>query len=155
MSTYFTGSRFRPHSEGGALFVILGLVWIVLGVAAITVPGLATFWAVTFLGVLLIVGGVLHCVHAFMTRGGEGFLLQLLEGLLSLFIGAVLLADPVGGAIGLTLLIGIFLLAGGVLRGVLAFAVRRSAAWVWLLVSGVLELILGVIILMGWPGTAT
>ena len=69
-------------------------------------------------------------------------------------VGAVLLADPVGGAIGLTLLIGIFLIVGGVLRFVLGFMVRQAGPWVWLLASGVLEFLLGLLIVTGWPGSA-
>ncbi len=61
-----------------------------------------------------------------MVRGWRGFLLHLLEGLLSIVVGAVLLADPLIGAMWLTLLIGVFLVIGGVLRGVLAFQLRQT-----------------------------
>lgn len=154
MSMYSTGRGMHSWPAGGALFIILGVVWVVLGAAAIIAPWYATMAAILFLGVLLTVGGVLHCIHAFLTRDWEGFLVHLLEGLLNLLVGAILLADPVGGAIGLTLLIGVFLLIGGVLRSTMGFLVRRSRAWGWLLASGVLETILGVIVLTGWPGSA-
>ncbi|HVS36992.1 MAG TPA: hypothetical protein VMS17_15635, partial [Gemmataceae bacterium] len=32
--------------------------------------------------------------------------------------------------------------------------VRHSRAWVWLLVSGILELLLGLLIISSWPGSA-
>jgi uncharacterized membrane protein HdeD (DUF308 family) len=150
----YPNRRLRPWSDGAALFVILGLSWIVLGAAAIIALWYATPAAIIFVGVLLIVGGVLHCVHAFMTRDREGFVLQLLEGLLNLVVGAFLLADPTGGAIALTLLIGIFLVIGGALRCALAFMVRRTPVWGWLVASGAVEVVLGLIVLVGWPRSA-
>jgi uncharacterized membrane protein HdeD (DUF308 family) len=154
MSTYSTGGGMRTGPTGGVWFILLGVVWIILGLVVISMPLIGTLAFVWLLGLLLVIGGVLHTVHAFMVRDWRGFLLYLLEGLLSIVIGVVLLVDPVGGAIGLTLLIGIFLIMGGVLRSILAFRVRQSRAWTWLLVSGVLELLLGVVILFNWPGSA-
>ena len=154
MSTYTTGGPPRSWPAAGALFVVVGLIWIILGFVCIAAPLYAALAAVWLFGILLIVGGVLHTVHAFTTRGWEGFILHLLEGLLSIIVGALLLSDPVGGIVGLTLLIGVFLAVGGVLRCVLGFMARRSRAWGWLVLSGVLELILGVIVLTGWPGSA-
>ncbi len=155
MSTTSTGDGMRRWPSGGWMFVVLGILWIFFGLVLIGSPMYGTLAAVWLFGILLIVGGVLHTVHAFMVRDWRGFFLHLVEGLLCIVVGAVLLADPVGGAIGLTLLIGIFLIAGGVLRFILGFMVRHAgAAWVWLLVSGVLEFLLGLIILSGWPGTA-
>ena len=154
MSTYPSDDRMRTWPSGGALFVMLGVVWMLLGLFLIAAPMVGTLAAVWLFGVLLVVGGILHTAHAFLVRDWQGFLLHLLEGLLSIVVGAVLLADPVGGAIGLTLLIGVFLAAGGVLRFVLGFQLRRNGAGAWLLVSGVLEFLLGLIILTGWPGSS-
>ncbi len=124
MSTYSGGDRMRTWPTGGLLFVILGIVWVLFGLLLISTPVIGTLAFVWLFGVLLVVGGVLHTAHAFMMRGWRGFLLYLVEGLLSIVVGAVLLVDPVGGAIGLTLLIGIFLVIGGVLRFVLGFMLR-------------------------------
>ena len=51
----------------------------------------------------------------------------------------------------LTLLLALVFLASGVLRILLAFQVRRVRNWEWLLLSGALSLLLGVLILAGWP----
>src|SRR4051812_17084193 len=107
MSTYSPGDTRRRWPEAGVLFVLLGVVWIALGLLVLGAPWFATLAAVVIFGLLLVVGGVLHTVHAFLVRDRDGFLLYLLEGLVSIVVGAVLLADPANGAIGLTLLIGI------------------------------------------------
>ena len=121
MSTYSGGDRMRAWPGGSVLFVVLGVIWILFGLLLIGSPLYGTLAAVWLFGLLLVVGGVLHTVHAFIVRGWRGFLLHLLEGLLSIVVGAVLLADPLIGAMWLTLLIGVFLVIGGVLRAVLAF----------------------------------
>ncbi|HVS36845.1 MAG TPA: DUF308 domain-containing protein, partial [Gemmataceae bacterium] len=109
MSTHSTGGGMRTWPAGGVWFVLLGVVWIILGLVLISAPLIATLAAVWIFGLLLVIGGVLHTVHAFTVRDWPGFLLYLIEGLLVLLVGVLLLIDPVGGAIGLTLLIGFFL----------------------------------------------
>jgi uncharacterized membrane protein HdeD (DUF308 family) len=158
MSTSPLGTGMRAWPAGGmrALSIILGVIWIILGLFVLAAPFITFVAALAFVwvfGLLLAVGGVLHTIHAFMVRG-RGFLLYLLEGLLSVVVGVILMVDPVGGVIGLTLLIGIFLLVGGVMRVALGFMLRASGVWVWLLISGVLEFVLGLVIVSNWPGSA-
>jgi uncharacterized membrane protein HdeD (DUF308 family) len=136
------------------LFIVVGVVWMILGLLAIGEPYVATDIAVIFFGVLLVVGGGLQSVQALATMRRHGFLLRLLEGLLSLAVGILLLVDPVQGEIGLTLLIAVFLTIGGFMRIFLAFQLRRLGSWFWLLLSGIIEVLLGLLIWTGWPGTS-
>ena len=138
----------------GWLFIVLGVVWMVLGLLAIGEPYVATDIAIVFFGALLLFGGALQTIQAFMTMRRHGFLWRLLEGLLSLFVGVLLVSNPVWGATVLTLLIACFLVVGGVLRIVLAFQIRQHGSWIWLLLSGVIEVFLGLLIWTGWPGTS-
>lgn len=63
--------------------------------------------------------------------------------------------DPVGGAIGLTLLLAFFLL-GGLLRIALAITARRQGRSVGIhLTAGMVNLILAALIIVGWPATGT
>ena len=154
MSIEPTGNELRARPAGGIWFVVLGAVWIILGLAVLAEPWYATFALVLVAGIFLLVGGAIHTIQAFMVRGWRGFLFHLLEGLLCILVGVMLIADPVKGAIGLTLLIGIFLLIGGVVRCILAVMVRGAPVWLWLLLDGVIEILLGFIILSNWPGSA-
>jgi uncharacterized membrane protein HdeD (DUF308 family) len=154
MSIEPTGSEVRARPAGAIWFIVLGVIWIILGLAVLAEPWYATFALVLVAGIFLLVGGIIHTVQAFFTRGWRGFLFHLLEGLLCILVGILLIADPVRGAIGLTLLIGIFLLVGGVVRCVLAVMVRGAPVWIWLLVDGLIEILLAFIILSNWPGSA-
>jgi uncharacterized membrane protein HdeD (DUF308 family) len=134
-------------------FVLLGVALIVLGSVAlgsVAVASLAT--AVTF-GVLILLGGIGETVGAFWCRGWSGFFLHLLSGVLSIVIGVLFLRAPVGAVLALTLLVACFLLVGGIFKIVAALSYRFSA-WGWPLVSGVIDVILGVMIWQEWPASA-
>lgn len=129
----------------GALFVILGLI--ALAAAAFT-----TLATVLLLGVLLLAAGVAQIAHALATSRARG--LHAVAGVVYTIAGGLIVIDPVGGAIGLTLLLGVFFLLGGLLRLLLAFQVRPSPRWGWVLLGGIVTILLGVLILSQWPSSA-
>jgi uncharacterized membrane protein HdeD (DUF308 family) len=51
----------------------------------------------------------------------------------------------------LTLLLGVSLVASGIMRIVLAFSMKEGMPRIWVVVSGVITLLLGLIILAHWP----
>ena len=100
--------------------------------------------------VLLLVAGVTEVIHAIMVRNWRGFALHLLTAGLYLIVGLFMIEDPVRAATVLTLLIMASFFVGGVLRVIFSLAVRFPA-WPWVLLNGVVDLILGVLILNDWP----
>ena len=56
----------------------------------------------------------------------------------------------------LTIILAAYLLAGGVMRIFLAIGYRSQfpGAWAWVLISGIVDIVLSLIIMMGLPGTA-
>ena len=79
MSTFTTGPSMRSWPAASTWFVILGVVWIALGLVAVAAPLYATLAFVWLFGILLLVGGVLHTAQAFMVRDRQGILLHLHE----------------------------------------------------------------------------
>jgi uncharacterized membrane protein HdeD (DUF308 family) len=134
------------------LFFALGLVSIAVGFLAISSRYIVlTTWAtVVFFGALLLVAGITEVVQAVMVRNWRGFALHLLAAALYLLTGLFMLEDPERAATVLTLLIGASFLVGGVLRIVFSL-VEQFHAWAWVVLHGVIDLILGGIILSGWP----
>ncbi len=123
----------------------LGILLVVGGTAAIIVPIFATFGVVTLLGILLIVAGIAQIVSAFHCHGWKGVLLHVLLGILYAVTGFLILENPIAGAAGITLLLAAFFLATGAIRIVVALK-ERFENWGWVLLSGAVTLILGVII---------
>jgi len=51
----------------------------------------------------------------------------------------------------LTLLLGAALVASGIMRIILAFSMKEGTLWIWVALSGVVTLLVGLIILAKWP----
>jgi uncharacterized membrane protein HdeD (DUF308 family) len=129
----------------GALMVLAGLV--VLGHVL-----LATVVSVIFLGWFAVLGGLAGIVASLFHLGKPGFWPTLLGGALALVVGIAFLRRPGQGAAALTLLLGSVLLVGGVTRIVGGIGERHESR-VWIIANGVITLLLGLLILFGWPGS--
>ena len=125
--------------------VALGIALIVLGTILLGSPVIATLATVTALGVLILVGGGMEVVGAFWCQEWSGFFLALLSGILGVVVGLMLLGNPIQGGITLTILLASFLFVGGIFKAVAAIA-QRFEGWGWLLLSGAIDVVLGVMI---------
>ena len=135
-------------------FLALGIVLILAGLAAIAFPFLSSIAAKVVLGWLFLIGGVMMIVHAFQAPGWGGFLWELLIGILYVVVGGYLAFFPLAGLLTLTIVIAALFIAEGVFEAIMAFRVRPHEGWVWLLLSGIAALAVGVIIAMGLPESA-
>jgi len=136
-------------------FLALGIVLVLAGMAAIAFPLLSTIAAKVALGWIFMVGGALMIVHSFSAPRWRGFLFGLLIGILYLVAGGWLAFFPFTGIITLTLLLAALFLAEGVLEAIMAFRVRPHEGWVWLLLSGLIAVAVGVMIGLNLPSSAT
>jgi len=130
----------------GILFLILGAIGIGMSVA-LTVVG------VLYFGVLLLIGGGVQLWQSFKCKGWKSVSWHVVIALVYLIAGALAVYDPVGAAVGLTLVIAIALLVTGTTRLAMSFQLKPAGAWVWTLLSGIMSIILGGIILVQWPAT--
>ena len=138
------------------LFVVEGIVLIVLGFLAVLLPPLATLGVTLFLGWLFLISGIMGLIATFWMRQAPGFWWSLLSAVLGIAVGLILLINPVSGAVSLTLVLGVFFALEGVASIMYAMDHRKqlSGRWSFMLFSGLIDLILAAIILIGLPGTA-
>jgi uncharacterized membrane protein HdeD (DUF308 family) len=129
----------------------LGILFIVLGTIGLGMAFALTLASVLFFGVLLLVGGGAQLVGAFQTKGWKSTLWNILIALVYIGAGALVIYDPVGTSIALTLVIAAALVAIGVLRIIMAFQLRRARGWWWPLVAGIASIILGGMIYANLP----
>lgn len=139
--------QLRSHA---GVFLGLGLALIALGSLAIYSVTFATFASVLFFGWLLVFSGFIQFGHALYARQWSGFLMQLLLGIFALVAGILILYRPTAGALSLTLILSFLFIIEGVVRIILSLT-RRYEHWVWVFISGVLTLLLGILILRQWP----
>jgi uncharacterized membrane protein HdeD (DUF308 family) len=131
-------------------FVGLGAILVMLGTLSLGYSVLTTLFATVFIGWLMIVGGVLQAIHAFSCKAWGGFFLDLLFGILYAVAGVIIIRHPAEAAMELTLLIALLLIFSGIFRIVSALAVRFPN-WIWLLLNGVVNLLLGLSVWHQWP----
>ncbi|MEQ9247113.1 MAG: DUF308 domain-containing protein, partial [Nitratireductor sp.] len=72
----------------------------------------------------------------------------------TLAVGISIIAKPAAGIISLTILVAIMFLVLGVVKVMYAFAFRPLSGWGWVLFSGIVSLLLGVMILADMPWAA-
>lgn len=135
-------------------FLGLGITLIVLGSAAIALPLIAALTANFTIGWLLAVGGGAYLIQTFRCRNWKGFAIHLLFGLLYLASGVLLLIYPFAGVLALTLILAATFMVEGIFRILLAFRLGPQRHRAWVMASGVMALIAGVLIWAQWPSTA-
>lgn len=138
------------------LFLVEGIALVILGSLAILVPVLASVVATIFFGSLLLVGGAIGLFSTLRARRAPGFAWSLLSALVALAAGVLLLWWPVQGTLSLTAVLIAFLLVEGAFTILYALDHRRAltSRWGWILASGIVDVGLGVLLLLGLPGTA-
>jgi uncharacterized membrane protein HdeD (DUF308 family) len=142
--------------EHWVLYLVEGVVLLVLGLTAIVIPPLATLAVTILLGWLFLVSGVMGLITTFWMRQAPGFWWALVSAVLGIAVGAMLFVLPVSGAFSLTIVLVAFFIIEGVASIMFALDHKRelSGRWGWMLVSGIVDLVLGAMILAGLPSTA-
>jgi uncharacterized membrane protein HdeD (DUF308 family) len=145
------GSGMAPLRAKWGWIVALGVVYLLAGFIALGSVVVATVASVLVVGVMMIIAGVAEVFSAFQVKSWGKFLLWVLLGALYIIAGFVTFENPLLAAALLTLILGASLVASGIMRIVLAFSMKQETPWIWILVSGVITLLLGLLILAHWP----
>ena len=158
-----TTDNTSPHSLGEGIralrakwgwIVGFGIVSLIAGVIALASTVMATASAVLIVGVMMLFTGVAEVVAAFNAKDWGHRLLWLLLGALYVFAGFVCLQNPFAAATILTLMLGIALIIGGLLRVFLATRMKQGTPWGWVVFSGIVSFLLGLMIVAQWPASS-
>ena len=143
----------RTHST---LFIAEGIILVLLGALAIFLPLFATITVTIILGWIFLASGIIGLITTFRARQAPGFWWSLVSALIAIAVGLILLAQPIAGALSLTLLMIVFFVVEGAATIMYAFEHRRelTGRWDFMLVSGIIDFVIAGIILAGFPGTA-
>ncbi len=143
-------------NEHWRLFLVEGIILVILGLAAIIIPPIATLAVELLFGWLFLISGIGGAITTFMMRQAPGFWWSLISAILAIAVGVVMLLWPLSGVLTLTLLLITFFIIEGAASIMFALEHKRelSGRWGWMLASGMVDLILAAIILAGLPGTA-
>ena len=145
--------RIHPDSIRWSIFA--GCALILVGILAIIAPLLAGVALETIVAWLLIFGGFSHLFLAWHVRGAGAHLWEILIGLAYLLAGGYLFFHPLAGLVGLTAILGAYLLIKGIFELIAGFSLRSVPGGTWLLLDGAINFILGIIIWRQFPFAAS
>jgi uncharacterized membrane protein HdeD (DUF308 family) len=130
-----------------------GIILVLLGVVAVFVPFRMDF--ALFLWLVLI-GGLAGLITTVVMRNATGFWWSLLSAALAIAVALFIFTMPELALVGFPLLLMVFLALEGIVTIMFALEHRRerSVRWSWMLASGIVDLALAVILVIGLPATA-
>ncbi|MFV0253380.1 MAG: HdeD family acid-resistance protein [Beutenbergiaceae bacterium] len=133
-------------SKRSSIFLMVsGAIAVLFGLLAAVWPGRTALILVVIWAIYALVDGILSLVSAFRDGAGGGMrVLLIVAGVLGVLAGIIALVNPVGSAIVLAWVLGIWLIARGVLFIIAAFAGEEKPQWLLLLV-GVLWIVVGIL----------
>ncbi len=139
--------QLRAFARVWWLPLLIGLLGMVAGVIVLVKPGNSLKTIAIIVGIFIAFDGVIALIAA-LRRTTESRGLTALMGVLGLVVGVVLIRHPVHGITAVAMLVGIWLIAIGAIRFVLAFEEEHRA---WRLLVAVVEIIAGLVIVSS-PG---
>ncbi len=133
-------------------FLAWGLLLLCLGFIAIGAVTMTTLISVILVGALFACSGVIIIIDSFHFWRGKGkpFYMNLFMGLLYAAFGVMLIINPLVGAATLTIFLAILFILIGMARIIYSITMKLPQ-WGWLFLSGVMSLVLGIMISVGWP----
>lgn len=160
--TDFTISQVRvERSEilGAASKHATALIWVgalllIAGVVGTFGQVMYSFISIGMIGAMAILGGVLQAVHATQSSGWKSVSIQWIFALFYIAVGVMIWMFPIPALGGLTIWLAAMFFVTGALRLIQAFQHHVFREWFWLLLSSALSILMGFLILKGWPSTS-
>ena len=137
------------------LWMVVGVISILGGIFAFFNPLSASFAAEQLAGFIFLLVGVLQFIALFQAHSTIGKVLAAIGGAFGILIGIELLQNPLQGILTLTMVIAILFMATGIVRVVVAFGLRKTVAFIPLLISGLISIALAIMIFTSYPQSAT
>jgi len=137
--------------ENTAWAIGVGLLMLGVGVLSVLAPLTSAVAITVSVGVLLMVGGAGQIALALRAGAWGRGLLLVLTGAVSSLVGLLLVLQPLTGIATIALFLAVYFLVSGILAVIAAFNLRPDAGWRWMLASGVVTFLLGLLIWRQWP----
>jgi uncharacterized membrane protein HdeD (DUF308 family) len=127
-STSLEPDELRALTWGWWLALLIGVLSVVVGIIVILKPSNSLSTLAVIFGIFILIDGIVEIVAAIAGDTESRGLLAVI-GTLSVIAGVLLIRHPLGGVRAVALLLGIWLIAAGVVRLIGAFAYPGHRIW--------------------------
>ncbi|WOC16682.1 HdeD family acid-resistance protein [Pseudochrobactrum sp. MP213Fo] len=145
------GQAISSLSHKWGWFIVLGIAMLMLGGIAFGNLVFATVASVYYVGIIILVAGLVEIIHAFSVQTWKSFFFWMLSGLFYAAAGILTFMNPFLASSIFTLMIAIALVGSGLFRMWVAFQSRSVKGWGWLFAGGLISVLAGIVIAIGWP----
>jgi uncharacterized membrane protein HdeD (DUF308 family) len=127
----------------------MGILTIILGILAMMMPYITGQSVLMLIGILVMAGGIIRMTWAFKAGSqGKGILVFIIGGL-TLLAGLWIITEPFIAAGALTIVLSIYFFMDGFAEIMAAFSLTEGKGW--LIFDGVVTVILGILLFLGFP----
>jgi uncharacterized membrane protein HdeD (DUF308 family) len=129
----------------------VGVLIVIAGLLSLMSPLAGGLSITLVIGAMILLAGIMQLVLVFRAGSfGEGLFLALL-GLLGIVTGGYTLMHPAAALAALTLMLSAWFVASGILESIAAFGARENRGWGWILASGIVSVLLGLMLWSQFP----
>ena len=127
----------------------MGILTIIFGILAMMMPYITGQSVLMLIGIMVMAGGIIRMIWAFKAGSlGKGILVFIIGGL-TLLAGLWIITEPFIAAGALTIVLSIYFFIDGFAEIMAAFSLTEGKGW--LIFDGVVTVILGILLFLGFP----
>ena len=153
VSDFFAAGLEQVRKSWG-WFLVFGILLTILGVMCVVKAQTATTFSILVLGWILMISGVFWLINSFLAIASPVFFPFLLSALIRGGIGYLLIRHPNAGAEGVTMVLAVLFIVGGLFRTIGA-SVIKFPWWGWTVLAGLVSVGLGIFVIANWGVTST
>ncbi|MDJ0905438.1 MAG: DUF308 domain-containing protein [Woeseiaceae bacterium] len=132
---------------------LTGAGLIVLGVLSIWSPDVGGMAISVLVGLVLLFGGVLRTMFAWLSPGWGSLFAKALVGIITILAGVYMIFNPSVGSKALAVVLTFYLFVDGITTLVFAIRMPPVAGGAWMMFGAVVSILAGVLMYMQWPAS--
>ena len=143
------------HQKSSIWYILGGVLSIFVGFYAMGRPGLATLAVTQVVGIIALASGIVLFLAAVFGKARQHRLYDFFSAVLRIIVGLLLVSNVLKGVLILTLVLGSVFVIEGIYGLVLGLKLRsKNPAWGWVFFNGLAALVLGIMLIAQFPGSA-
>lgn len=146
-----TDNLLAPIAKMGGNIRWLGIGLLILGSIAVYAPQVAGMTVSVIVGIVLIIGGILRTIFAWIAPGWGSLFLRAAVGILTIIAGGYMIAQPDVGSQALAIVLVFYLFADGITSLIFALRLPPASGGAWVMLGAIASLVIGVLMWMQWP----